>query len=389
MKYRPLIIAALILALAAGAVAALYFFRPTTTKIKPQPPIPLVSARAMEPSSEKIFIETFGTVIPARQIELFAEVEGRILAQSPELVPGGLLRADSFVVRIDPRDYQLLVRERQADLVAAESNLALEKGQQAIASREWQLFTEDREGDEVNERLALREPHLNSALAQLEAARSRLDAAELDEQRTTITAPFNALVLERFVEKGQLVGRQSPIAKLVDTDCFWVQVSVVPADLARLTFAAGDNSGGSAAQVVLPAGDGGELVRPAAVFKLLGDLDPKGRMARILVVVRDPLNLRRPGAPGTILLGSYVKVRIEAGSLDDVYVIPRQAIRDNDRLWVLTVDNTLAIRPAIIKWRRQDELLVYADLAPGERVITSRLQSALPGMALRTENNHE
>jgi RND family efflux transporter MFP subunit len=388
MKYRTLIIAALILALAAGAVAALYHFRPTTTKIKPQPPVPLVSARALVPSSEKIFIETFGTVIPARQIELFAEVEGRILAQSPELVPGGLLRADSFVARLDPSDYQLRVRERQADLVEAESKLALEKGQQIIASREWQLFTEEGEGGEVNERLALREPHLNSALAQLEAARSRLDAAHLAEQRTTITAPFNALVLERFVEKGQVVGRQSPIAKLVDTDCFWVQVSVAPADLARITFADGVTSRGSAAQVVLPAADNSELVRPAAVFKLLGDLDPKGRMARILVAVRDPLNLRAPGAPGAILLGSYVKVRIEAGSLEEVYVIPRKAIRDNDRLWVLTGDNTLAIRPAMVRWRRQDELLVHADLAPGDRIITSRLQSALPGMALRTENGN-
>jgi multidrug efflux pump subunit AcrA (membrane-fusion protein) len=113
-------------------------------------------------------------------------------------------------------------------------------------------------------------------------------------------------------------------------------------------------------------------------------------MARILIDVKDPLNLHEAAATGArragkILLGSYVKVRIEAGSLDGVYVIPREAIRDNDRIWVLTTDNTLAIRQTTVQWRRKDELLVTADIGPGEKVITSRLQSPLPGMALRTE----
>ncbi len=391
MKFRTPILALIIIVVAAAAVSGLYFFRPTTTKVKPVAQVPLVSARVIELSNEKIYIETFGTVIPARQVELFSEVEGRILEQNSELVPGGVLAKDDFLVQIDPRDYQLIVRERQADLVEAETKLALEKGQQNIASREWQLFKEQKDLAEVSERLALREPHLKSALAQVEAARSRLDGAELDEQRTTVTAPFNALVLEEYVETGQLIGRQTPIAKLVETDYFWVQVSVSLADLARITFADQHTPTGSAVEVVLEGENGSAVVHQGHVFKLLGDLDPKGRMARILVSIRDPLRLVESGTAGhmrtgKILLGSYVKVRIAAGDLDGVYVIPRQAIRDNDRIWVLTVENTLAIRQTTVKWRRKDELLVTVELGPGEKVITSRLQSPLPGALLRTEN---
>jgi RND family efflux transporter MFP subunit len=302
-----------------------------------------------------------------------------------------VLRDDSFLVQIDPRAYQFIVRERKADLVEAETKLALEKGQQNIASREWQLFNEEKDRTQVSERLALREPHLKSALAQVEAAASRLASAELDVQRTRVTAPFNALILEEYVEKGQLIGRQTPIAKLVETDYFWIQVSVSLADLSRIIFADQNTPQGSAVEVVLETENGGGVVRKASVFKLLGDLDPKGRMARILVSVKDPLNLQEATSDerraGKILLGSYVKVRIEAGVMDGVYVIPREAIRENDRLWVLTAGNTLAIRQTTVQWRRKNELLVGVDIGPGEKVITSRLQSPLPGMALRTESD--
>lgn len=391
MKFRSLLIAFFIVIATVAAVAGLYTFRPTTSKVKPVVPVPLVNAQLIEPCTEEVFIEAFGTVVPARQVELYAEVEGRIMEQNPELVPGGILPKGSLLVQIDPRDYQLIVRERQADLVEAETKLSLEKGQQNIASREWQLFRGEKEMAEVNEQLALREPHLKSALAQVEAARSRLEAAKLDEQRTIVRTPFNSLVLEEYVETGQLIGRQTPIAKLVETDSFWVRVSVSPADLARVRFAGPDNEEGSSVEVIMPGLNRAASVRHGRVFKLLGDLDPKGRMARILVSIQDPLNLQqgevKAGSPGKILLGSYVKVRIAAGSLDNVYVIPREAMRENDRIWVLTVDNRLAIRASVVKWRRQEEVLVATEISPGEKVIISRLQSPLPGMALRTEDS--
>jgi hypothetical protein len=52
------------------------------------------------------------------------------------------------------------------------------------------------------------------------------------------------------------------------------------------------------------------------VFKLLADLDPKGRMARLLVSLPDPLPQDK------ILLGSFVRVLIEAGQLEKVFFLP-------------------------------------------------------------------
>jgi len=374
----------LVIGMAAGSTFLLYSKKPRTRKVHPKPPVPLVTATQIDPGNEPVLIEASGNVIPAGKVELLAEVEGRITAQNPELVPGGLLGKGDFVVQIDRRDYTLGVEERAAEVVEAESDLELEKGQQTIANREWQLFEKENDLPEVNRQLVLREPHLKNAKAKLEGARARLAAAGLAEERTTLRSPFNALVLEEFVEEGQLLGRQSRIATLVDTDRFWVRVPVSLSALEGITFPGEPGIRGSRVRIILQTDNGSPLVRQGRVFKLLGDLEPKGRMARVLVSIDDPLDIQG-NKGGKILLGSYVRVEIEAGVMRGVRVIPRQAVRPNDTLWILTTEGRLAIRPARVKWRRKDDLLVQADLEPGERVILSRLQSPLPGMALRVE----
>jgi hypothetical protein len=131
------------------------------------------------------------------------------------------------------------------------------------------------------------------------------------------------------------------------------------------------------------------------VFKLLADLDPKGRMARLLVSLPDPLCLggkdTAEDAEGNcepqdkILLGSFVQVRIEAGQLEKVFVLPEKALREGSRLWLVNGDGVFSFREARVLWRRVDEVLVDAEISPDERVITSRLQSPVPGIKVREE----
>lgn len=378
----------LVFLVAAGTALGLYASRPQAKKSKARRPVPLVKTIKVSPRSEQVYVEAFGTVIPAKKMAVFSEVEGRIININPELIPGGLINKDNPVVRIDPIDYVLLINERKAEVVEAQSRLELEKGQQVIAKQEWRLLEENIAVTQAGKSLALREPHLRSARAQLEAAKSRLAAAELEEKRTTILAPFNALVLEEFVEKGQLVGRQTQIATLVATDYFWVQASIPLSRLSRITFPEKTGQKGAGVRIILQVNGGLSITRHGSALKLLGDLDPKGRMARMLIKVNDPLNLAAKAAEnieGKLLLGSYVKVEIDAGVLDNVYAIPRQALRAGDRIWILNQKSRLDIRSVDIVWRRKDEILVNAELAPQERVITSRLQLPLPGMKVQSD----
>jgi len=384
MKY---VISCIIFLLAVGGAIALYSTSPETKKAKPVRPTPLVQTAELSPGREKVSVEAFGTVIPAQRITLQAEVEGRIISQHPELVPGGLIARDEMVIRIDPSEYELSVSEYKAELEEAMFELNLEQGRQVIAQREWNLLEKEIETSDEGRSLALREPHLRLVHAKVEKARSRLAAAELALKRTTVAAPFNALVLEEFIDRGQLVSKQTPLATLAGTDAFWVQVSVPVSVLKRISFPNGDAEAGSEVEVKFEPVSGPSVVRHGRVLKMLGDLDPEGRMARVLVNVDDPLNLLDdPGKKqkqGRILLGSYVKVRIDAGFFDTVFTIPRQALREGDVLWVMDRDGSFQIRRGTVVWRRRDEVLVRADFADGDVLILSRLQSPLPGMKVK------
>lgn len=343
----------------------------------------------------------FGTVGAAREVSLQPQVSGRILEVHPALVPGGRVPEGALLVRIESADYDLQVAQARTQVETARQSLELEKGRRAIAEREWKSLAADRrdKADTAARGRALRDPQIRQAEAALDAANAALRQARLNVTRSRIEAPFNALVQTESVEVGQVVGPGAPAARLVGTDVFWVTVTVPLSEL-RWLEVPGHAGGGATAAVgaaAIQAGEafgaaqGGRAVvrvdtgqglveREGRVSRLLGDLDPLGRQARVVVEVPDPLGLKN-GAP-PLLLGSYVEVEFEGRALDDVVEVPRAALREGDRAFV-AIDGALEIRPLTVVRRLRDVVLVRAGLVPGEALITSRIATPIPGMKLR------
>jgi len=380
-----------------GVAVVLYLTRPRARKTRPVRPAPLVETGELRLTSEPVTIEAYGTVVAAKQLTLQAEVQGRIIYLDPNLVPGGLISADRKLLQIDPEDYKLEIKQRHADVAEARFEMEVEQGRKVIAKREWQLLQDKIPTSDAGRRLALRLPHEKRAAAKVEAAESLLDLAELNEKRTTLTCPFNAMVLSESVEVSQLVGRQDKLATLIGTDQFWVQVSVPLGKLPRISFRQADKPG-SVAKVALDTANGAPIVRHGRVLRLLGDLNPSGRMARILVAIDNPLDLTdspeaASASPRTmktaancILLGCYVKVEIDAGVQENVYVIPRETLREGSRLWLVNgkkKPKKLIFRNVRVLWRRRDEVLVQCDIHPDEKLVLSRLSAPLAGDPLR------
>ena len=140
------ILSLLVLALAAGTSYWLYSNKPQTKKKKPQRPVPVVKTMAVEARSEVIVFEASGTVIPARKVALQSEVEGRIIKQNPELVPGGIVTRDELIIQIDPLDYQLQVRDQRAEVATAQYEFEVEQGKQIIARQEWRILEKGTSG---------------------------------------------------------------------------------------------------------------------------------------------------------------------------------------------------------------------------------------------------
>lgn len=383
-KLLKVLLILLIIAIGAGVLFALKTMRSEPERKPPPDPSAVVQVIRAESASEPVTIRVMGTVIPARRVELFPEVSGRIVAQSKNLVPGGRLKKGERIVRIDPRDYNLALAQQAAAVTKARMDLATEKARKAVAEREWALIADEVQPTEDGKKLALREIQLETAEAALKSAKSSLGRARLSRNRTTLKAPFNALVVEEYVDKGQLVGPGTRIASIVDADVFWVRVSVPVDRLPWIELPDAKGRGGAGARIVQRVATDSEVVREGRVIKLLGDLEPQGKMARLLVEVEEPLvpNTVGNAAQLPLLLGAYVNVDIEGPELTDVVALPRATVRDNDRVWIKQ-DRKLVIREVEVVWSTAERSFVRGELTTKDDVVSSRIAAPVAGMPIR------
>jgi len=366
----------------AGIVAAAYINK-TAPKARKRPPVkmtPLVQVVPLQPAAQQVVVPAMGTVIPAREIVLESRVAGEIVAMHPQFTAGGFLTKGAEVLRIDPQDYQLALAQKQSAVADSEHALKMEQGHQEVAKREWELLNGDKPADAGDAELALRQPHLAKAKADLAAAQAELQQARLNLARTSIRAPFNAIVRAKQVDQGSQVSPQEQLAELVGTDEYWIQASLPLDRLNWITIPGNPAATGSTVRIFYRD----RYERQGTVIKLLGDLESEGRMARVLIEVKDPLGLQagQENAP-PLLIGEFVRLEIEGRQLQNVYRIPRSALRDNTRIWIASDDGKLEIRPVETLWRDAQTVLLRDSLKPGERLIVSDLPAPVDGMPVQ------
>lgn len=338
----------------------------------------LVEVIQIRTGRHEVDLHAKGTVVPAQEIVLQPELGGRVVWQSPELVAGGRFKADQPIVRIDPRDYQLQVESRRSEVNTAKLALSIEARRGEVAKREWNAFGEMDVSDEQRA-LAQREPQLEASRLALKAAQSSLKKAQLDLTRTTLRAPFNAMVVSENVDAGQLINSQTSVARLVGTDKYHVQVSVPVVSLRNARVRTADTPG-SEVRIIQHVGQE-TIERPGEVIRHLPDLDPGGAMARLLVSIENPLG-KRGDLP--LLLGSFVDVAIGAQPIDNAIRLPRVALRNGRSVYVMNDHDLLEIRDVQISWTEPDAVLITGGLSADDRVITSRIATPVPNMLLRT-----
>jgi RND family efflux transporter MFP subunit len=338
----------------------------------------LVEVIQIRTDRHEVDLHAKGTVVPAQEIVLQPELGGRVVWQSPELVAGGRFKADQPIVRIDPRDYQLQVESRRSEVNTAKLALSIEARRGEVAKREWNAFGEMDVSDEQRA-LAQREPQLEASRLALKAAQSSLKKAQLDLTRTTLRAPFNAIVVSENVDAGQLINSQTSVARLVGTDEYHVQVSVPVVSLRNARVRTADTPG-SEVRIIQHVGQE-TIERPGEVIRHLPDLDPGGAMARLLVSIENPLG-KRGDLP--LLLGSFVDVAIGAQPIDNAIRLPRVALRNGRSVYVMNDQDLLEIRDVQIAWTEPDAVLITGGLSADDRVITSRIATPVPNMLLRT-----
>ena len=364
----------------AGA-AGWHYYKSKEPEIKRKPPKQqsvVVSTIVMKRGNYPTWVHAMGRVMPDRQIILKSKLAGEVISVSKNFVQGGVMKKGELLLKLDDLDYKIEIQKAGSALNKAIANLAIEKGSQLIAKEELKLINKASPGELTATDLSMRKPQLVQAKAGIAHARADLEKAELNLSRTKVYLPFNALILEKHVDSGSLVTAQGTIATIVDVDKYKVE-ALVPQDRLSL-FSRGGMSNADA----FISSNYSNQIWQGKVFGTTGTITSKSRMAGVIILVPDPLGLKIKGGLQQLLLDDHVNIKIRGPILENVFSLPRSAVRDQNRVWVYN-SGILEIRKIKPLWKEESVVYVKIGIKTGDRVITSDLPVAVNGLALQME----
>jgi len=351
----------------------------------------LVDVITVKVGSYEPTISATGTVQPVEDITLSPLVSGQIINRDPAFTPGGFVKKNQPLLQIDPSDYRNTLELRKSELLQSKTTLDTEMGRQQIAEQDLMLITNDSlfkdnplSADE--RQLILRQPQLNAVKATIVGAKASVDQAQLNLERTTIRAPFDAHILSQNVTAGSQVGPGDDLGRLVGTEYYWVTATVPVSKLQWLHFPENDKDRGSEVLIKNSTAWPEEQYREGYLDKEIGALDGQTRLARVLVKVADPLakNTDLEGKP-KLMIGTFVEVDIQANKLDNVVRLSRDYIRSNETVWVMK-EGKLEIREVDIVLTDNDYAYIRKGLEEGEQIVITDLSTVSNGIGLRTRS---
>ena len=330
-------------------------------------------------------ILAMGSVRPEKEIILSPRISGEIISVSPSFTPGGFVDEGEVLLQIDPADYEVVLLQKQSELLQATADLELELGRQDLAEKDYKGL----EGTISSEykALVLRTPQLHTAESLVDAAEAAVRRAQLDLERTRIRAPFAAHIINREVNEGSQVSPGDPLGKLVGVEQYWVEAAVPVSDLRWIDYSEELGSSGSQVQIrnrtAWPEGTS----RVGSVHRLIGELGDQTRLARVLLTIADPLS-HRPESAGMppLMIGSYVEASIAGMPIKDVVRINRNYVRQDDTIWI-DEDGMLKIRELKIVFRDDEFAYIQSGLSADDRVITTNLATVFDGAPVRLAEN--
>jgi RND family efflux transporter MFP subunit len=307
----------------------------STPAAPPAPPPAVVSVAEVESRALVPKRWVSASVHSRSDARLAAEVGGRVLqiAEVGERVEQGALLA-----RLDSAALELSIREQQArigrfQIDAEQAARQLERYRQLGAAG----HVSGLQLDEVQSRL-------ESAQAQRREAEAALAQLRLQVERSSLRAPFDGVVVERFAASGELLGAGAAMLRLVDTADLEVRARAPVALAAQLgqgtpvELRMGESTHALSLGTVVPVGD--EVSRQLELRLPLNDLDlpvgsavelalPTAQAREVLVVPRDAVVLRREGSHVLRVNAEGLAERVEvvAGESDAEWIEVEGALR--------------------------------------------------------------
>ena len=323
-------------------------------------------------------VRTQGEVRPKTEIDLIPQVSGRIVAMSESFNEGAEFSPDSMLLKIDDTDYRLAAIRAEARVAEAQTELEREQATAKMKAEEWRDGRKDQEPTPF----ALNLTQVKQAEAMLLSAKADLRKTRLDLERTEIRVPFYGRVRERHVGIGQFVTAGTIVARVFSIDIAEVRLPLTDSQLVELKLPLGYMAEDplTAPKVNFRAALGDrEFFWQGHIVRIDAAVNKDTRLIYATAEVIDPYGLgATEGMP--MAVGMFVSAEIEGVEEQAAYVMPRLALRNEDKVYVINAENHLEIRTVKVLSTSEDQVMVTSGVSQGEHVVTSTLPNAVDGM---------
>lgn len=334
----------------------------------------VVDATRLVYSSYPVLIRSQGTVQATLANTLVPAVAGTVTDVNLAFVVGGVFKQGDVLLQIDPRDYEIALTQAQANLAQSDAQL---QEQQALADQaraEWRSLGRSGQPSSLN----LRVPQMAAASANRDAAEAQVERAMLDLERTRVIAPYDGMVSARQVDLGEFVARGAPVGAIHSLHAADIRLPLSNRQLTYLSLPE-DALASDAPKVELRASIGasqqtwlGSLIRAEGI-------DAKTQQLYVIARVQNPhTQSDRP-----LRVGQFVQALIEGQVLENVFVIPRSALREEREVLVVDGNETIQRRQVTVAWSDESVAAISDGLEVGDLLVTTPLSTVADGTPVR------
>jgi membrane fusion protein (multidrug efflux system) len=308
-----------------------------------------------------------------------ARVEGTLIERPYS--EGAKVKADDVLFEIDPEPFEAAMEEAEAALLQAQITLrsaerTWERARDLYANKN---ISEQRRDDAYTTR--------EVAIAGVALANSRVHAARINLDYTTVRAPFDGVTGTEIQSVGNLVGstpENSDLTRLTRLDPLYVDFSIPDESWLMLQRLLADGqlikSVDGPLNARLETADGRMHAAEGRVDFTAATIDPTTGTVKARAVVPNPDH--------HLLPGQFVRVHLGGLTRPDAIVIPQTAVmQDQNGAYVYRIDaQNIAQRAAIQTGPLyQDGWIIDSGLKAGDQIVTKGLLRVRPGQLVAPE----
>ncbi len=349
---------------------------------QPEEAPPRPEAKAIEARVNELKLQDYQMLVPSQGhirahslVTFTSQVSGRVQIIHPTFEEGAFFKKDDVLLEINPIDFQVALISAQAQMAGAQLNLDKEEALAEQARLDWK----DLGYKDEPSALVRREPQLKAARQTLALAQAQEASALRNLERTKVTAPFDGRVLTRTVGVGQTIGAGTPLGGIFATDYSEVRLPVSTLRLGDLTLP--EDTDDPPLSVTLQDGldEDSTTAWDASILRTEGALDARTLELFAIARIEDPYGLKSEKVP--LRVGQPVTAAIPGRMLEDVFVIPREAVSRLSRIRVVNPE-TMKLGTAYIRpLHSDDDHIVFksSSLEDGTLLVLTRLVYAPDG----------